>query len=992
MKKHYFEMKSLRKSLAFAIVLLLGTYFQSFSQTGGFVLNGNATYVSASDYFRLTPASGNAFGSMWYNKRADLTKDFDITANLYFGTKDGTGADGIVFAFQDECTSSGSPGGSLGIGGVTPSLIVKYDVFQNTGDLADDHIAITKNGSPDFFSPTYSVTGAICALTTCGNIENGQYHKTRVQWIAATKTINVYFADVLRITYTGDIVANIFNGKPYVYWGFTAATGGFNNEQRVQIVQLPTNVIKLTNTQICQGDSKQLSLPGGTNYNWSPNIAISNTTISSPIISPTSSITYFVSFQDACSNIQRDTIKVLVNPYPVLNLSALSPSTICNGAAIANLTGVTPVGGTFSGLNVSANRFNPQSAPLGANTITYSLVNAFGCLSTSTAQITVQSTPTVSIPSFGTICQNNPSFSLTGGFPTGGTYSGTGVLSGNFSPSSSGAGNRTITYNYRDPSNGCTGTASTPIVVNPKPNSSFTASNASFCPDISTVTLTSNVANAAIYTWYLDDLLLTTTTSRTLAVSQGGSYKLKNTLSTGCSDTSSAVNIISNQPTLVSITSTTTTFCPSANVVLRAGTVAGGIFQWRRNGNNTGSASASPNFSANTAGDYTVMVTNGFGCSTLSSNSITLSQLTSPTVTVTANATKFCSGSSIDLKAKGIQGATYQWFRNTVSLGLAVVNDSIKNVNAAGTYYVVVTNTCPGISNNFALTSIPLVTNSGTTNTSTFCKGEANLEIVKDPVTNATTYLWDVIPAANASTISGQGSRFFYINLLDKNVTIKVTPANECGSGTPGFLELSPDNTSNCTGFFGDNTLFGAYPTTICPNRTVTFYNYTQEGSFTGTANWDFGPGASPATAIGYGPHTVTYSSTGLKDVKLDYKDQFGFSTLKAVTKTNYINVTSTACISIPTATPGTSPVIANKSESLVVYPVPNDGIFQIQMDQMPVGSYQLQVLNYAGAIVKNIPNYSGGQIQITEAPAGVYIVKMTQGDRLYQKIITKVN
>ncbi|MBY0424633.1 MAG: hypothetical protein K2Q22_03265, partial [Cytophagales bacterium] len=605
------------RKLYLRIYLLLGCLSLLSSpihaQTNGFVLNGNATYVSASNYFRLTPETGNVFGSMWYAKKADLTQDFDVTANLYFGTKDGNGADGIVFAFQDRCTSSGSPGGSLGIGGVTPSLVVKYDVFQNTGDLADDHIAITKNGSPDYFNATYSVTGAICALTTCGNIENGQYHKTRIQWIASTKTINVYFADVLRISYTGDIVANIFSGNPYVYWGFTAATGGFNNEQRVQIVQLPTNVIRLSNTQLCQGDSKQLSLPGGSNYSWTPNIAISNTTISSPIISPTSSITYFVSYTDPCSNVQRDTIKVHVNPYPAINLSALSPTTVCNGSPSVNLAGALPAGGTFTGTNVVANRFFPQTSPLGPNTVTYSLRNSFGCLSTSTASLTVLSTPTVSVPSFASVCQNSPGFALSGGFPVGGTFSGLGVGGNTFTPATAGSGSKIITYSYVDPSNGCSGSATTPIIVNPKPNSSISASNPSFCPDISTVTLTSNVANASVYTWYLDNSVLTTTTSRTLTVSQAGNYSLVNTLTTGCSDTSSVFSIALNQPTVVAITSSTTSFCPGTNVTLRANTVSGGSFQWRRNGSNTGTPSSSASFNANAAGEYTVFVTNGLG-------------------------------------------------------------------------------------------------------------------------------------------------------------------------------------------------------------------------------------------------------------------------------------------------------------------------------------------------------------------------------------------
>ena len=34
---------------------------------------------------------------------------------------------------------------------------------------------------------------------------------------------------LLVLGYTGDIVNNVFNGNPLVFWGFTASTGGASN-------------------------------------------------------------------------------------------------------------------------------------------------------------------------------------------------------------------------------------------------------------------------------------------------------------------------------------------------------------------------------------------------------------------------------------------------------------------------------------------------------------------------------------------------------------------------------------------------------------------------------------------------------------------------------------------------------------------------------------------------------------------------------------------
>lgn len=60
---------------------------------------------------------------------------------------------------------------------------------------------------------------------------------------------------------------------------------------------------------------------------------------------------------------------------------------------------------------------------------------------------------------------------------------------------------------------------------------------------------------------------------------------------------------------------------------------------------------------------------------------------------------------------------------------------------------------------------------------------------------------------------------------------------------------------------------FSASKTKVCLNENTVFTD-TSEG-YAGEYVWDFGSGASPATAMGKGPHTVSYTSTGNKTVKL---------------------------------------------------------------------------------------------------------------------------
>ena len=54
----------------------------------------------------------------------------------------------MVFALQPLNTSIGSSGGQMGLGGVSPSLGVYLDTYQNTahGDIFNDHISINLDG------------------------------------------------------------------------------------------------------------------------------------------------------------------------------------------------------------------------------------------------------------------------------------------------------------------------------------------------------------------------------------------------------------------------------------------------------------------------------------------------------------------------------------------------------------------------------------------------------------------------------------------------------------------------------------------------------------------------------------------------------------------------------------------------------------------------------------------------------------------------------
>jgi large repetitive protein len=91
-----------------------------------------------------------------------------------------------------------------------------------------------------------------------------------------------------------------------------------------------------------------------------------------------------------------------------------------------------------------------------------------GCTQTASVTLVDPAAPTVTIAfSIDTVCTLDAPVTLSGGSPAGGTYSGTAVSSGIFTPASAAVGANTITYTYTDANTGCSGSSTDVIYVDP---------------------------------------------------------------------------------------------------------------------------------------------------------------------------------------------------------------------------------------------------------------------------------------------------------------------------------------------------------------------------------------------------------------------------------------------------------------------------------------------------------------------------------------------
>ncbi len=197
-----------------------------------YITNGSASIIDCHCY-SLTTRVNFQSGSVWNSNKIDLTNSFDFSFDVFFGCNDANGADGIAFILQPISTSIGSSGGGLGFQGIVPSIGVLMDTYQNTGDNdpAYDHISINKNGD-NIHSSANNLAGPIQIIDGNDNAEDCAWHVVKIVWDATTKLYTAYVDGVLRVQTIIDMVTTVFGGNPLVYWGFSASTGGLNNDQK----------------------------------------------------------------------------------------------------------------------------------------------------------------------------------------------------------------------------------------------------------------------------------------------------------------------------------------------------------------------------------------------------------------------------------------------------------------------------------------------------------------------------------------------------------------------------------------------------------------------------------------------------------------------------------------------------------------------------------------------------------------------------------------
>jgi hypothetical protein len=236
------------------------------------------------------------------------------------------------------------------------------------------------------------------------------------------------------------------------------------------------------------------------------------------------------------------------------------------------------------------------------------------------------------------LCDNGSPINLNAATPGGGTYSGTGVSSGQFDPA---AGTQTITYDYTDPY-GCSYNTSQTQTVNTAPTVTL-AAPAAVCDNAGTVALTGESPAGGTFSG--------TGVSGSNFDAAAGTQTVTYTYTdgNGCSNSASQTLTVNTAPTVT--LAAFTALCDNAGAVVLSGeSPAGGSFS------GTGVTAGSFDPSAGTQ-TITYSYTDANGCTNTASQTLTVNA--APVVTFTAPAAVCEDAAAVTLSGESPAGGTF---------------------------------------------------------------------------------------------------------------------------------------------------------------------------------------------------------------------------------------------------------------------------------------------------------------------------------------------
>lgn len=209
--------------------------FQNFNDLSAFTLNGATGAINTGGQGVIGPNAGDGrvlrlTNNLGQSGSAFLTSQFSLASNASFSSyfefqltdQQNGGADGIVFTVQTIANTAGGAGGGIGYAGLTPSIGVEFDNWNNGGGDGNNgnHAGINVNGN---------VNSVVRNDTLPAQLDSGSIFHAWVDYNGVSDNLEVRLALndtrplAALMSHTIDLVALL--GTTDAFIGFTSGTG-----------------------------------------------------------------------------------------------------------------------------------------------------------------------------------------------------------------------------------------------------------------------------------------------------------------------------------------------------------------------------------------------------------------------------------------------------------------------------------------------------------------------------------------------------------------------------------------------------------------------------------------------------------------------------------------------------------------------------------------------------------------------------------------------
>jgi hypothetical protein len=195
---------------------------QGFSNSQGLmILNGSAQLDDSR--LQLTNGGLNQSGTAWFATRVNV-QSFTTTFTFQLSNP---AADGITFAIQGTGTSAlGSNSSNLGYGGITTSIAVKFDLFNDGGEGQNSTGLYVNGAKPTVPAIDLSPTGINLHSDDTMSVQLTYDGSTLVMTITDTVTLATYSTSF-------QINIPVTVGGSTAYMGFTGSTASLGSSQKI---------------------------------------------------------------------------------------------------------------------------------------------------------------------------------------------------------------------------------------------------------------------------------------------------------------------------------------------------------------------------------------------------------------------------------------------------------------------------------------------------------------------------------------------------------------------------------------------------------------------------------------------------------------------------------------------------------------------------------------------------------------------------------------